>query len=460
MTHKSGTASAQRQNALATGPVSESRTKMGAKAIAQPPARRQRKATRFMEARIIASHDVRNALDGDPPRLRDRSLRQRARGERDAGRLCPAAPPRDHRARMRHRLRDPPGLHAGRQAGAGRDAPLRVVLVHRGRCYPFHDRDPHGVREPRGHLRHAGPRGRRRSTDRAARSPAHRRSLRARDRHADGVAHARAAWNARHGAHRDDALRGAGPRERRPPAAVAGRARDAGDRAPHGPRPHRDGGGDAALGHPDVRGRIEVSKAFTREDAPDDGEFDDGEEQNPIPAGSKNYMTPHGWRRMRDELTWLVKTDRPEVTSVVSWAAKLGDRSENADYQYGKKRLREIDRRIRYLTKRLEAAEVVDPATRESTDQVFFGATVEYVDGAGATHTVRIVGLDEMDPSKNYVSWISPVARALIKAREGDTVTLRTPGGDEQIEIVEVRYEEIPMPKFQPTESIWRPNAR
>jgi transcription elongation factor GreB len=203
-----------------------------------------------------------------------------------------------------------------------------------------------------------------------------------------------------------------------------------------------------------------VSKAFTREDDAPEDDFDGDDEQNPIPAGSKNYMTPHGWRRMRDELTWLVKTERPEVTSVVSWAAKLGDRSENADYQYGKKRLREIDRRIRYLTKRLEAAEVVDPATREATDQVFFGATVEYADQAGETHTVRIVGLDEMDPSKNYVSWVSPIARALIKAREGDSVILRTPGGDEPIEIVEVRYEEIPMPKFEPVESAWRPNSR
>jgi transcription elongation factor GreB len=203
-----------------------------------------------------------------------------------------------------------------------------------------------------------------------------------------------------------------------------------------------------------------VSKAFTREDDAPEEDFDDGEEQNPIPPGSKNYMTPHGWRRMRDELTWLVKRERPDVTSVVSWAAKLGDRSENADYQYGKKRLREIDRRIRYLTRRLENAEVVDPATREETDQVFFGATVEYVNEAGETHLVRIVGLDEMEPSKNYVSWISPIARALIKAREGDTVTLRTPGGEEQLEIVEVRYEEIPMPKFQPVESPWRPNAQ
>jgi transcription elongation factor GreB len=203
-----------------------------------------------------------------------------------------------------------------------------------------------------------------------------------------------------------------------------------------------------------------VSKAFTREDtdAPEDDV--DGEDENPIPAGSKNYLTPPGWRRMRDELTWLVKTERPQVTSVVSWAAKLGDRSENADYQYGKKRLREIDRRIRYLTKRLEAAEVVDPATREETDQVFFGATVTYSTLAGAQHTIRIVGIDETDLPKNYVSWISPIARALIKAREGDTVSLRTPGGDEEIEILEVRYEEIPMPPFEPVKSLWSPNAR
>jgi len=171
-------------------------------------------------------------------------------------------------------------------------------------------------------------------------------------------------------------------------------------------------------------------------------------------------MTPHGWRRMRDELTWLVKTERPDVTSVVSWAAKLGDRSENADYQYGKKRLREIDRRIRYLTKRLEAAEVVDPATREETDQVFFGATVTYATSAGEEQMVRIVGIDEMDPAHHYVSWISPIARALIKAREGDTVQLRTPGGEEDIEIIEVRYEEIPMAPFVPMKSQWSPNAR
>jgi transcription elongation factor GreB len=203
-----------------------------------------------------------------------------------------------------------------------------------------------------------------------------------------------------------------------------------------------------------------MSKAFTREndDAPDDD--GDGEEANPIPEGSKNYLTPHGWKRMRDEVAWLVKTERPNVTSVVSWAAKLGDRSENADYQYGKKRLREIDRRIRYLTKRLEAAEVVDPSTREETDQVFFGATVTYATRSGEALTIRIVGLDETDPARHYVSWISPVARALIKAREGESVSLRTPGGDEQIEILEVRYEEIPMEPFVPVQSQWSPNAR
>jgi len=203
-----------------------------------------------------------------------------------------------------------------------------------------------------------------------------------------------------------------------------------------------------------------MSKAFTREDDAPEEDFDGDEEANPIPPGSKNYMTPAGWRRMRDELTWLVKTERPNVTGVVSWAAKLGDRSENADYQYGKKRLREIDRRIRYLTKRLEAAEVVDPATREDTDQIFFGATVTYATGEGAEQTVRIVGIDEMDPSRHYVSWISPVARALIKAREGDRVNLRTPAGDQEIEIVEVRYEEIPMAPFAPVQSQWSPNTR
>ncbi|HXZ47925.1 MAG TPA: transcription elongation factor GreB [Usitatibacter sp.] len=204
-----------------------------------------------------------------------------------------------------------------------------------------------------------------------------------------------------------------------------------------------------------------MSKAFTREDGADlPADELDGEEENPIPAGSKNYLTPAGWRRMRDELQWLVNHERPEVTHVVSWAAKLGDRSENADYQYGKRRLREIDRRIRYLTKRLEIAEVVDPATREDTDQVFFGATVTYATPSGEERTVRIVGIDETDSARHYVSWISPVARALIKAREGDTVRLRTPGGEEELEILEVRYEKIPMAPFEPVKSGWTPNAR
>ncbi|MGE5616375.1 MAG: transcription elongation factor GreB [Bacillota bacterium] len=201
-----------------------------------------------------------------------------------------------------------------------------------------------------------------------------------------------------------------------------------------------------------------MSKAFQREDDAPEDDFE-GEEEHPIPAGSKNYMTPGGWRRMRDELKWLVNIERPEVTRVVSWAAGLGDRSENADYIYGKKRLREIDRRIRYLTKRLEAAEVVDPATREDTDQVFFGATVTYENASGEEQTVRIVGVDEMDPSRRYISWISPVARALIKSREGDTVTLLTPGGAEELEVIEVRYEEIPMAAFEAPKSHWSPNA-
>ena len=201
-----------------------------------------------------------------------------------------------------------------------------------------------------------------------------------------------------------------------------------------------------------------MSKAFTREDDAPQDDFE-GEDEHPIPAGSKNYVTPGGWQRMRDELKWLVNIERPEVTRVVSWAAGLGDRSENADYIYGKKRLREIDRRIRYLTKRLEVAEVVDPATREDTDQVFFGATVTYENTSGEEQTVRIVGIDETDPAHRYISWISPVARALIKSREGDTVTLQTPGGPEELEIIEVRYEAIPMASFEPPDNKWKPNA-
>src|SRR5262245_3075308 len=165
----------------------------------------------------------------------------------------------------------------------------------------------------------------------------------------------------------------------------------------------------------------------------------------------RNYITPGGLQRLRDELRFLLTRERPAVTQVVSWAAGNGDRSENADYQYGKRRLRQIDRRIRFLTKRIDAAEVVDPeaprAGRAAT-HVFFGATVRYANTAGAGRVIRIVGLDEIDLDRNYVSWISPLAKALMKSGPGDTVVLRAPGGAEQLDIVEVRYERIPMEPF------------
>lgn len=179
-----------------------------------------------------------------------------------------------------------------------------------------------------------------------------------------------------------------------------------------------------------------MSKAFVREDAGDD---DEDVEVPPLAAGVRNYITPSGYRRMREELAQLVKDERPEVVRVVSWAASNGDRSENGDYIYGKKRLREIDRRIRFLTRRLDIAEVVDPAVRPATDQIFFGATVRYESG-GHENEVTIVGVDEVDPGAGRVSWISPIARALLKAREGDVVQLVTPAGVETLEIVEVRY--------------------
>jgi transcription elongation factor GreB len=151
-------------------------------------------------------------------------------------------------------------------------------------------------------------------------------------------------------------------------------------------------------------------------------------------------MTVAGYRALNDELMHLMNVERPEVVSVVSWAASNGDRSENGDYLYGKKRLREIDRRIRYLTRRLESAEVVDPAQQPNRDQVFFGATVHYCDSRGEEFTVTIVGVDEAEPLAGRISWVSPVARALIKAREGDTVTLRTPSGIEELDILDIRY--------------------
>ena len=157
----------------------------------------------------------------------------------------------------------------------------------------------------------------------------------------------------------------------------------------------------------------------------------------------KNYITPAGHQRIKDELLHLLDEERPEIVKIVSWAASNGDRSENGDYQYGKKRLREIDRRIYFLTKRLEDAVVVDPETREETDQVFFGATVTYADEDGKETKIAIVGVDEVDMDKGHVSWISPIAKALIKAREGDTVKLRTPTDIQEIDILSVTYQKL-----------------
>ena len=156
-----------------------------------------------------------------------------------------------------------------------------------------------------------------------------------------------------------------------------------------------------------------------------------------------NYITPTGWQKLKDELYRLVNKERPEIVQVVNWAASNGDRSENGDYIYGKRRMREIDRRIRFLTKRLEAAQVVDPETREATDRIFFGATVTLLRGNGSKQTVRIVGTDETDAAQNKISWISPLARSLIKAQEGDEVMLHTPEGSETVEILEVAYVRI-----------------
>jgi transcription elongation factor GreB len=181
-----------------------------------------------------------------------------------------------------------------------------------------------------------------------------------------------------------------------------------------------------------------MSKAFTKEtDAADE---DDDLALPALPQGTRNYMTPQGYTRLRAELVALVNDERPKVVEVVSWAASNGDRSENGDYLYGKKRLREIDRRIRYLTKRLEIADVADPSAHHGKDQVFFGATVTYANAQGEERTVTIKGIDEVEPLQGEVSWISPIARALLRAREGDEVSLVTPGGVEKIEILDVRY--------------------
>lgn len=184
-----------------------------------------------------------------------------------------------------------------------------------------------------------------------------------------------------------------------------------------------------------------MNKAFVREDNSDD-EDDVAEEATPL-ALTKNYMTPAGHRRMKDELLQLLDHERPEVVRVVSWAAGNGDRSENGDYLYGKRRLREIDRRIRFLTKRLDIAEVVDPTQRDATDQVFFGATVSYFRNGGQQEVISIVGIDEAEPLRGRISWISPMAKALIKSREGDVVNLKTPSGVDAIEILSVVYQSL-----------------
>ncbi|MDQ3187019.1 MAG: transcription elongation factor GreB [Pseudomonadota bacterium] len=194
-----------------------------------------------------------------------------------------------------------------------------------------------------------------------------------------------------------------------------------------------------------------MSKAFTKETEPVNG-LDEEEATEPLPslpAGTRNYITPGGYARLMDEFLWLMNKERPQVTATVSWAAGNGDRSENGDYIYGKKRLREIDRRIRFLTKQLDMAEVVDPtAPREDEARIFFGATVTFTHQKGEEKTISIVGVDEIDTARGYISWISPMARALIKAQQGDVVTLHAPGGAEELEILEVKYQVIPMDSF------------
>ena len=185
---------------------------------------------------------------------------------------------------------------------------------------------------------------------------------------------------------------------------------------------------------------IEMAKDASRPQGADEDEEDD---LQIAPKGVKNYITPGGHARLRSELKQLLDVERPELVRTVAWAASNGDRSENADYLYGKRRLREIDRRIRFLSKRLDRAEVVDPAAREPTDQIFFGARVTYLDHSGAERTITIVGLDEVDPGRNRVSWVAPVARALLKSRVGDVVSFPSPRGTEELEILDVRYEPI-----------------
>ena len=189
-----------------------------------------------------------------------------------------------------------------------------------------------------------------------------------------------------------------------------------------------------------------MNKAFTRESETSDDD-DEIDAVSPLPVGSRNYMTPGGFARLSAELEHLVQKERPELVVTVSWAAGNGDRSENGDYIYGKKRLREIDRRIRFLTKRLDLAEVVDPSLHHGGDQVFFGATVRVVNQRDEERTITIKGIDEADSSHGEVSWIAPIARALLKARVGDDVSFESPGGLEELAVLEVRY---PAPERPP----------
>ena len=182
-----------------------------------------------------------------------------------------------------------------------------------------------------------------------------------------------------------------------------------------------------------------MSKAFTREQDNTD-EDEDTPDAPKLPPGTKNYITPAGYAALKAEFDDLYRVERPKLVETIAWAASNGDRSENGDYIYGKRRLRQIDSRIRFLARRMEAAEVVDPAQQGANDQIFFGATVTYSTRAGEELTVQIVGIDETRPSNGLISWISPVARALLKAREGDVVALMTPAGREELEILEVRY--------------------
>lgn len=186
-----------------------------------------------------------------------------------------------------------------------------------------------------------------------------------------------------------------------------------------------------------------MNKAFTKETDPPDDDDDEEIAVPTLPAGSKNYMTPYGYARLTAELDELWKVERPKLVETIFWAASNGDRSENGDYIYGKKRLREIDRRLRFLTQRVENAEVIDPATREESEQVFFGATVTIADGNDVEATYAIVGIDEADAGRGYLAWTSPMAHGLLRARVGESVTVQTPGGRREVEIIDVRYQKI-----------------